>query len=603
MSQKSSTALRNIGAGAGIVRCATLQGVDPTSPAHPFETRTSAQSSFARHEFSETCGLTPANWVRVLREMADNLFEDQEELAAPYRKLRAIISDFERETSIHEAKQPIGLDIVIRLLEEKLSVDSRSGGFFSGGITFCSMKPMRNIPARKIALIGLDEKSFPRRDFNHEFNTFLDDRRPGDRSLREDDRYLFLESILSTREELYLSYCGFDAKDLTPVPPSTIVEELLDHLDQYYTFPGAKDSRDALLVREHLQPFNPHYFTGPDPTYDTDNLKAAKALIGTGANVAEEGVTPNIPHRYAGCQGMTPGVDPASPEDLSLDSFIQFFQNPCAYWLRHRLGIDFPHSQKYLEDAEPMNVKGLNLYLAMQSMIQNKWEKIDDKKLSLSQYLPVGEFRSLVSDDLNQQAETFVDSLEKTRSEGRGETFEIDLKLDRFRIRGQLQNVTPTGYLKFRYSKLNSREVLAAWIEHLALCTSLRDREFSTNLRGRTQLTGFPYVGAAAELLEALEKVFTNGINSPQPIFPQASYFFAKYTVTPPARPRTAPLAKAKYEFLKTPSYKQFERGDGYEPYIRLCFPDVESALSPAFQSLSLSVYGEMLKRLQGDSP
>ena len=59
MSHKSSTARRNAGAGAGIVRCATLQGVDPASPAHPLETRTSAQPSFARYEFGgvSACGL------------------------------------------------------------------------------------------------------------------------------------------------------------------------------------------------------------------------------------------------------------------------------------------------------------------------------------------------------------------------------------------------------------------------------------------------------------------------------------------------------------------------------------------------------------------
>ncbi len=54
---KSSTALRNAGTGAGIVRCATLQGVDPASPAHPLETPTSTRPSFARYEFYAICGL------------------------------------------------------------------------------------------------------------------------------------------------------------------------------------------------------------------------------------------------------------------------------------------------------------------------------------------------------------------------------------------------------------------------------------------------------------------------------------------------------------------------------------------------------------------
>ncbi len=56
MSHKFSTALRNTGTGADFVGFATLQGVDPASPANLFETRASTRSPFARYEFCETCG-------------------------------------------------------------------------------------------------------------------------------------------------------------------------------------------------------------------------------------------------------------------------------------------------------------------------------------------------------------------------------------------------------------------------------------------------------------------------------------------------------------------------------------------------------------------
>ena len=36
---------------------------------------------------------------------------------------------------------------------------------------------------------------------------------PGDRSVREDDRYLFLEALLSARQVFYLSYIGQSIKD------------------------------------------------------------------------------------------------------------------------------------------------------------------------------------------------------------------------------------------------------------------------------------------------------------------------------------------------------------------------------------------------------
>ncbi len=534
--------------------------------------------------------LPPANWIGLLRETADHLFRDRQELAAAFGKLRAVIADFDWETSIHGSRQPIGLDVVIRVLEEKLRADPRSGGYFSGGITFCSMKPMRNIPVRKIALLGLDEKSFPRRDFRHAFNTFSDGRRPGDRSLREDDRYLFLESILSAREELYLSYCGVDAKDLTSVPPSAIVEELFDHLDEYYTFPGEKNVREALLTRERLQPFNPHYFTGSDPPYDRENLRAAKAII---SEVLES-------HSFV--QSSLPEREP-SPNVLPLDTFVRFFQNPSRFWLSHRLGVELPPSKKHLEDSEPIDTKGLNQFMAMQSMIRSKWEKGEEKEGSVSQYLPVGEFGSAVMEDLNEQAESFVDSLKQIGTGRTSEPIAIDLKIDRLRLRGQLQNVTPSGYLKFLYAKLKPQQLLAAWLEHLVLCANSKGGEISTYLKGKGQLAVFPFAKEAPEILGSLENTFLNGFRLPQPIFPQASYQFAKSAFFRSRSSRKSPLDKAKDAFLKTPGFRQYGWGDGWDPHIRLCFPDVDTALSQDFKVLAGSVYGEMLKHNMGDSP
>ena len=68
MSHKFSTALRNVGTGAGIVRCAILQGVDPAAPAHQLETRTSTRSSFARYELAG-CRLRSVHAICGLGEL------------------------------------------------------------------------------------------------------------------------------------------------------------------------------------------------------------------------------------------------------------------------------------------------------------------------------------------------------------------------------------------------------------------------------------------------------------------------------------------------------------------------------------------------------
>ena len=50
--------------------------------------------------------------------------------------------------------------------------------------------------------------------------------RPGDRSRRDDDRYLFLEAMLSAQHTLYISYVGRSIQDNTERVPSVLVSEL-----------------------------------------------------------------------------------------------------------------------------------------------------------------------------------------------------------------------------------------------------------------------------------------------------------------------------------------------------------------------------------------
>ena len=63
------------------------------------------------------------------------------------------------------------------------------------------MLPMRSIPFKVIALLGMNEGEFPKIDRNPSFDLIAQHFRKGDRSRRADDRYQFLEIILSARQQ------------------------------------------------------------------------------------------------------------------------------------------------------------------------------------------------------------------------------------------------------------------------------------------------------------------------------------------------------------------------------------------------------------------
>ena len=126
------------------------------------------------------------------------------------------------------------------------------------------MVPMRSVPFKVICLLGLGDQDFPRSQRPPSFDLLAAAPRLGDRNRRQDDRYLFLEALLSSREVLYLSWVGRSLRDESQPPPSVVVCELRDYIDQCCRFPGSETRPvSEVLTTEHpMQPFSRRCFSG-----------------------------------------------------------------------------------------------------------------------------------------------------------------------------------------------------------------------------------------------------------------------------------------------------------------------------------------------------
>lgn len=123
---------------------------------------------------------------------------------------------------------------------------------------------MRAIPFKYVCVLGMNESDYPRSVPRVDFDLMTDRYRPGDRSRRDDDRYLFLEAMLSARDCFYLSWVGYSAKDNSERTPSVLVAQLRDHLQQ-----GWGVDVNNLTVEHKLQPFNTSYFSQEQPEHFT----------------------------------------------------------------------------------------------------------------------------------------------------------------------------------------------------------------------------------------------------------------------------------------------------------------------------------------------
>ena len=247
--------------------------------------------------------------------------------------------------------QAISLEVVRYSLTQKLSVASSSQAFITGKITFCSMVPMRSIPFKVVAMLGLNDGQYPRQSKPLDFDLMAqEERRVGDRSRRGDDRYLFLEAMISARSCLYLSYQGTDSKNNSPRQPSLILSELMDYLARGYGWDFDPKSPSSIIRQLPLHSFSEANFAAQShPSFESAWLRLLQA------QASDE----NIP-----ALGLLP-----STKSIKISDLVRFLENPGRCFANQSLGLYLHDYDLDLEDNEPFNSSKLVEYKLRDQML------------------------------------------------------------------------------------------------------------------------------------------------------------------------------------------------------------------------------------------
>ncbi|GHU31017.1 RecBCD enzyme subunit RecC [Betaproteobacteria bacterium] len=215
--------------------------------------------------------------------------------------------------------------------------------FLAGAVNFCTLMPMRAIPFQHVCLLGMNDGDYPRQHPPLDFDLMRNDYRPGDRSRREDDRYLLLEALLSARQRLYISWVGRNIRDNSIRPPSVLIGQLRDHLKRVWRLEDNDNDRDLLatLTTEHpLQPFSRRYF-GEDAalfSYAREWVENDVPANGTEAKTSAKADSSNEAQEK---QTIT-------PEMLS-----RFLRDPVKYFFNQGLKVYLDEATEALPDSEP----------------------------------------------------------------------------------------------------------------------------------------------------------------------------------------------------------------------------------------------------------
>ncbi|MFW1677021.1 exodeoxyribonuclease V subunit gamma [Pontibacter sp. JAM-7] len=505
-------------------------------------------------------------WIQAINQVLDTCYlaEVDDELAL--NSIRQLLQRLQEQLIDAAWQGPLSATVVVDYLLSGLD-DSRSGQrFMVGAVNFCTLMPMRSIPFRVVCLLGMNDSAYPRAMPPMGFDLMRDHPKRGDRSRRDDDRYLFLEALLSAQETLYISYVGRSIYDNREKIPSVLVSELLDYLRLGYCLEedvqqNYADSGKALLkqlcVQHPMTPFGSDNFNATDKqifSYASEWLAAAS--------------TRQQPVAAASCQL------PEEPlAELELTELLSQIKNPCRGFFTRRLKTWFRQAEADTLDEEPFALDSLDAYLLKQRylnwLLAGNEPEVLEQQLLAEGLLPVSSRAQNLLQKLRKDITELVAKLEP-RMQGEVVCHEVDLQLGETRLVGWLDNTYPQHLLRFRPAQVNGYDRITTWIEHLVLQLLGGGHSYFRGLSAWVSFAPVPRA-QALEFLQQWLDFYQRSLTTPVAFDAKAGMTYLETLAKGEAAARQAVIDRFNG------GYNHY--GIGEDPYLRRVFPDAESFL------------------------
>ncbi|MEJ2045706.1 MAG: exodeoxyribonuclease V subunit gamma [Reinekea sp.] len=511
---------------------------------------------------------TPAQWQSFLQEQLKlAMFSTENQFERSHQAIQKAIDDlteFANKAGLY--KTDIPLRVIRHALDNAFASPEQTGSqFMTGQITVCSMVPMRSIPFRIIAVLGLNDGQFPRTRPPLGFDLMAQEKpKLGDRSRRGDDRYLFLEAILSARDALYLSFQGADIRKNEARPASLVLEELIDYLKNSYGFDRDKDIRQL-----PLQPFSERNYRGDFPSFEAHWQRLSQVN-------AVESVSQLKPL-------------PEQDRHFELTDWINFFTHPSRYFAQRRLGLYHDQWREDLSDSEPFALTHLNRYQVQQqhiaAILDNSVDDFQFHQAMAASELPLSELTSAQINNWKADANLFAQVIQNAGANTQPWQNQT-LTLHQCQLTASLPVQHQQRQILWRLANLKGKDLIQLWLAHL--CANANRPTSSVGFyRGKNdqieRVTLAP-IDNARQTLNQLSELFLCGQTEPM--------FLNAELVLNAVQQKTDLTS-----YQKTWSNDWEQQGLAYDPYIQYFWselPDYEYTMG-----LIEALYEPLIKQIE----
>lgn len=570
---------------------------------------------------------TIEKWCEALKKISillmEHNFKNDEDLVF----LSQTIEELRENARKAGFTDPVSYEVINSHIEQKLDQNISQGNFLSGNITFCNIMSMRSIPFKIVVLMGMDEKSFPRKDFTPGFDLIKKYPKPFDKSQRDEDRYLFLETLLSARLKFVITYTGMSIQDNSKIPCAGVVNELGDVMDQSFIFPQGYACHKFHL----LHPFNEAYFnqTGLFFSFSKDNCNIAKALLPISLKKVSS-------KKQTFVQG-TAAKDLKEPRSgIPLDELVRFFKNPVQEYMKEGLTIKLPDVEDQTPDREVFSLSGLDQYTLGSFIVEKNADAFRENQcypiVKAMGRLPFGEKGRFEYEKMKRSATPVIEAARDIASKKQLPPVALEINIDGLIVSANFTDIREDGVYFLSFGKLNSARLLSGWIRHLFLniCVPF-DYPKETILIGRDPkgqksvvTFSFPALESSAlKYFKDLIQIYDKGRDRPFYFFCETSWLFVQALSKEKFEPGSKemdplafnPSAQERDLIFKAMNKSKtswyggyYQTGEKENRYISLCvenndpFESVDALLASGFVQNSVTVYKPLLENLKIES-
>ncbi len=509
-------------------------------------------------------------WREVLRGVVDDFFDDgapgafrefdaARAAADEVGEIRSLIDEFAGQAG--RADGTISFAVVRQVLTQMASGPATGSARLADGATIGALAPGQVLPAKIVCAVGMNGDGFPRSPPRHTFDLVeRDTRRPGDRDLRHEDRYVFLEALLAARSAFLVSYSGRNQRDDSEIPPSVLVDELRDYLR--IRFPGARTSEHApatkagkqdeqtdvaqsdgkeveqkeVFLHQHpLQAFSARYFSGEPGwfSYSQSMRDAARILRG-------QDYRHDPPNRFA----KKLREPEAARRTVSLNELQKFFAEPATAFLKERFGIRLGREERARAEVEALQLDNLEQW-ALRSEILRRTGGADapeqgaggadpdqvEKLLRKRGGLPHGSFGELAYQTSNAQVAALSELLRPHLETLRAKPQPFDVNIGDFRLTGVFPHVGPDHLVCWRAGSLRAEHKISIHLLQLAWIAAGNEALPALTIYLEKGVAKQKLISAPNPKIAKLEpwlEHWWGGLSQPLRFFPETSLCYAE---------------------------------------------------------------------------